>query len=185
MLNLLNSISQTKQLDIFLMIVIGLGALWFLLLFIDIGFVLTFKTILNKHKKSLTVILNTKYLNLLKIFEIAKENGIEIKENVTNILTEMDKVGFTKHDSELGEKMRAYLSYLGEEARYIINKNKSAFSNGEGEIVITNLKDNEIQLRSNIAMYNADILGFNYWIGFLPTRFIYKLLKIKKKELIS
>ena len=184
MLNLLNSISQTKQLDIFLMIVIGLGALWFLLLFIDIGFVLTFKTILNKHKKSLTVILNTKYLNLLKIFEIAKENGIEIKENVTNILTEMDKVGFTKHDSELGEKMRAYLSYLGEEARYIINKNKSAFSNGEGEIVITNLKDNEIQLRSNIAMYNADILGFNYWIGFLPTRFIYKLIDQDKVKLV-
>ena len=178
-------VNLPEEASIAILIAASVVGLWLLLLITDIGFVLTFKAILKKHIKSLTVILNTKYLNLLKIFEKAKESGIEVNEKVDVILKEMDQLGFSKHDSELGERMRAYLSYLGEEARFILIRNKEAFKDGEFEIIQSNLKDIEIQLRSNIAMYNADILGFNYWIHFLPTRFIYKMLKIKKKELIS
>lgn len=158
---------------------------WFLLLITDVIFVLTFRTILKKHVSALTVILNTKYINLTKIFQKAKDNGIELSDRLKEILSKMDEIGFTKHDSKLGEEMRAYLSYLGEEAKHIILRNKSLLDDPEMEIIQTNLKDIEIQLRSAIAMYNADVLGFNYWINFLPTRIVYKLLKIKKKELIS
>ena len=185
MLNLLNETSMPLEINIIILVIASIIGLWLLLLVVDIGFVFTFRTILKRHKQSLTVILNTKYLNLVRIFEIAKEHDLPIKEEINNLLSEIDKKGFEQHETELGEKTRTYLSYLGEEARFLVNRNKSVYEDGEGEIVRTNFKDNEVQLRSNIAMYNADVLGFNYWINFLPTRFVYKIFKIKKKDLIS
>ena len=48
-----------------------------------------------------------------------------------------------------------------------------------------NVNELDVQYRNNVIMYNADVLGYNYWIRFLPCRFIFQMFKIKKKEIIS
>lgn len=185
MLNIISTLNIPESVHVVLAVISLTFGCWLLTFLVDLGFVLTFKGILSKHIKSLTLFETTKYLNLKKIFNRLKENGVSIEPKIEEILSYLNEKSFDVHHTELAETNRSYLSYLGEEARRLILKNKSLFDDAEGEIISANLKDIEIQLRTNIACYNADVLGFNYWIEFLPTRFVYKLLKIKKKELIS
>ena len=73
---------------------------------------------------------------------------------------------------------------LRDEAMFIASKNSFLEKHDEFRIAKRNVLESDNVYRINIAMYNADVLGYNYWIGFLPTRYIYKILKVKRKEII-
>ena len=58
-------------------------------------------------------------------------------------------------------------------------------NNNEIETLISNINENDECYRSRIVNYNSNVQGFNYWIKFLPSRFIFKIAKIKEKSPLS
>ena len=48
-----------------------------------------------------------------------------------------------------------------------------------------NVEEAEKLYRQHVVLYNADVLGYNFWISFFLTRYIYKILKRKTKDIIS
>ena len=77
------------------------------------------------------------------------------------------------------------LSYLKDEVMFVANEHSDLVSSNEFNQAKKNVVEADALYRNNVTMYNADVLGYNYWITFLPCRFVFKTFRLKKKELIS
>ena len=177
--------SLPLALNITLTVIIAIIALWVLFLITDLLFVLFFKTILKKHAKAMTVILNAKFENTKKLYDLFQAYEIPVEEKLLDVLKNIDTKDFDRQDTKEGTEARTMLSYLRDEATFITNRNKSLLDKPDFAIARNNVLELDTQYRSNIAMYNADVLGYNYWISFLPCRFVFKIFKVKKKEIIA
>lgn len=175
----------SEGLNITLTILIAVVGVWILFLIVDLAFVFFFKTILNKHAKAMTVILNAKYENTKKLYAIFQSYNIQLEQNVIDILNKINPDDFNRQDTKEGTEARTMLSYLRDEATFISNKHKELLEKPDFAIAKSNVLELDVQYRSNIAMYNADVLGYNYWIRFLPCRFIFLMFKVKKKDIIA
>ena len=83
------------------------------------------------------------------------------------------------------EKSKNTLSYLRDELMFAANQHPELKDDFEFNQVKKNINDTDIQYRSTVAMYNADVLGYNYWINFLPAKYIKHIFKLKEKQMIS
>lgn len=168
------------------LIVLGsLAALWVLLLVVDLIFVGSYLTIFKKHKKAMTVILYAKLENLKKLISIMKQSGVDVDARLTMLLNDIGDKDFFEPGSEIFDKSKNTLSYAKDELMFVINQNKDLLANQELIQARNNVNESDVIYRNNVTMYNADVLGYNYWIRFLPCRFIFLLFRVKKKQLIS
>ena len=166
------------------LIVIGaIFGLWLLLLIVDLIFVGSFSAIFNKHKKAITVILYTKFENIKKMVEIINQAGIKLDDKVTKTIDSIDNKDFNEPGTEAYENSKNGLSYLKDELLFLTSDNSELQNNIEFVQAKKNVNDSDIMYRNNVVMYNADVLGYNYWIRFLPVRFVYKIFKIKEKQI--
>ena len=177
--------SLDQPLNVTLTVLVIIAITWFALFFINLLFIFFFKTILNKHSKAMTVILNAKYENTKKLFEIMQKYDVEVEDKILDALKSVDVKTFKNHDDKDSEESRAVLAYLRDEANFISNRNKQLSDKADFQLAKSNVLELDAQYRNNVVMYNADVLGYNYWISFLPCRFIYKIFKVKKRKIIG
>lgn len=174
-----------EALNITLTVITSIVITWFALLLINLLFFFFFRTILKKHSKAMTVILNTKYENTKKLFELMQTYEVEVEEKVLTALNSVDPKTFKNHDDKEAEETRAILAYLKDEANFIASRNKEKLDKADFQLAKANVLELDSQYRNNVVMYNADVLGYNYWITFLPCRFVFKIFRVKKKKIIG
>lgn len=174
-----------KEVLITLSIIAGsIFILYFLLFILVLIFVLTFRKIMKQHRKSLMILMNIKRENVIKILEIFMGLNIDINPLIIEKLKQIDIAKFmTPEDPETKEVMELLSSvrdqtFLLHEQHAVLNENKDYLK------AKANILEIDKVYRTKVAMYNADVLGYNYWIKFLPTRFIFTIFKCKEKALI-
>lgn len=168
------------------LLVIGIIAgLYLLLVVMDVIFVLTFRKIFIKHNKALEVFLHYKYDNIKKLLTILDKYNVRIGDKYLRMFDEINPDCFSNQESKLCLEARTSLSMLRDELVYLAEQNERLSKHGEIRQAKNNITEMDANYRNLIAMYNADVLGFNYWISFIPTRYIYKLLKVQSKQIIS
>lgn len=171
--------------QILLIVLAGIVGIYLLVLICDLIFVFSFRRILKKHDKSLSIVLAVKFENVKKLFEIMKNLDVEIEEQVLNNLYSIDISSFENQASPTCKKARERLSFLRDHAMFIASSNPALNKHHEFALAKQNVLENDEVYRIKLAMYNADVLGYNYWIRFLPTRFIFLMFRVKQKELIQ
>ena len=171
--------------EIVIIVIASIVGLWLLLFFVDLIFVLGFFRIFKKHKKAITVVLYTKLENMRKLFSVMKQSGIKIEDRLVKVLNEVNENDFADPSSAEFDKSKNALSYLKDEIMFLANQYPDLNSNIDFIQAKNNISESDLIYRNNVTMYNADVLGYNYWISFLPCRFVFKLLKFQKKEIIS
>ncbi|MBP5694502.1 MAG: hypothetical protein J6X03_03505, partial [Bacilli bacterium] len=142
------------------------------------------KSYWKKHKIGLEVVLKMKHENLIRILDIFKTNKIQVDNRIRQTLLDMDPKCFAELDTEESKKCRNDLSVIRDEIFYIANQNGHIVVNEEFLLAKENVLEQDVLFRKCLAMYNADVLGYNYWAQFKPCRFIYKFFKVKEKEII-
>ena len=170
---------------ILIIVVASLIAIWILLLIVNLIFFGFFNSVFKKHKKAMTVILYSKLENMGKLFAILKQSGIKIDDRLSKMLSDINVEDFQEPNMDQFEKSKNTLSYLKDEVMFIANQNPDLNTNPDFVQAKNNVIESDAIYRSNVVMYNADVLGYNYWIRFLPCRFIFKMFKVKKKQIIS
>lgn len=155
-----------------------------LLLVLDLILVGTFRTILIRHNKAMNVILMTKYDNIKKVMNVLEESNFTIDPKMVTTLASIDPASFVQQDTPDCKKAREELTYLRSEIFYISRKNPSLEENEQFQIAKNNILEMDVVYRSTVAMYNADVLGYNYWIRFMPYRWLFLMFRIKTKNLI-
>ena len=171
--------------QIILIVLMGILGIYILFVICDLIFVFSFKTILKKHDKSLTIVLAIKYENIKKLYEIMKSLNVSFDKQILDDLYSIELSDFENQASEKCFIARKKLSNLKEHAMFISSTHPTINKHNEFILAKQNVLENEDVYRIKLAMYNADVLGYNYWIRFLPTRFIFLLFKVKQKDLIQ
>lgn len=170
--------------EIAILIVSIVVGIYLLLLGMDIIFILSFSSIFRKHNTALGVMLHTKYDNIMKMIELFKKEGVKVPEEYEEMLSSIDANSFK--DQELPECISARndLAYLRNELVYIASTQPKINKNLEVKRAKDAITEMDANYRSLVAMYNADVLGYNYWINFWAGRYIKFIFKLKDKQII-
>jgi hypothetical protein len=171
-------------LNILLTIIVVLGAIMLLLLIIDLSLIGTFHTILKRHNKAMNVIIMTKYDNIQKLISVLDEIEFPIDAKLRDVFTSIDTKVFICQDTKECKQARDKLTYIQSEIFFLSRKHSALETNDKYVIAKNNILETDVVYRNTVAMYNADVLGYNYWIRFMPYRWLFLILKIKKKSLI-
>ena len=163
---------------------IVIASIYLLLLIISISFVWSFSSILSHHNHDLTVILTNKRDNLMKLSSLLVSGGVKIDKKNLDALNNFDLKRIENQDGEDAKAARDELTSLSEYFLMMASSNEAALKQEEYFQILTNINELEKVYRDHLMMYNADVLGYNFWINFFPTRFVFKIFKLKKKDTI-
>lgn len=163
-------------------IAIAIAIAYALILIVGVTFVWSFVSIMAHHNHDLTVILTTKRDELIKLEELLIEQDIKLDEEKVKALENFDLKRIDNQDGEDAKNARDELTSLSEYLLGVANDQQDLLNNEDYQLIQSNMAELENVYRHHLMMYNADVLGYNFWINFLPTRFIFKILKFKKKD---
>ena len=156
--------------------------IFLLIIIVDATFVASFSSIMKHHAHDLTVILTNKRDNLAKLVEFFLGNGIKLDKKKVENLQNFDTKRLEIKDNDDSKAAREELTSLNDYLLSVYEQNDIKDEQGECRKIIDNIYELEKVYRQHLMMYNADVLGYNFWIEFFPTRFIYIILRFKKKE---
>lgn len=169
-------------LSIVLNTIIAIAIVYIVILIVDISFVCSFSSIMKRHAHDLTFILTNKRDNLVKLAGILTSNGVKLDKKKIETLNNFDIKRIEKIDGEDAKNARAELASLSDYLLAVCSQGDFSIEEDEYQQALDNISELENVYRHHIMMYNADVLGYNFWISFVPTRYIYKILKVKFKE---
>ena len=156
--------------------------IYVLLLIVTISFVWSFSSILSHHNHDLTVILTNKRDNLLKLSTLLTSGGVKLDKKNLDALNNFDLKRIENQDGEDAKAARDELTSLSEYFLMMATTNESVLNKEEYQQTLENINELEKVYRHHLMMYNADVLGYNFWINFFPTRFIFKMFRLKRKD---
>jgi len=166
-------------------IAISIAALYVIFLVIDIIFVISFSSILSHHDRDLFLVLTNKKDNLDKLAALINKHNVKVDKKQADALVNFDLKVIEHQNGEEAKKARELLTSISEYFLYVARDNEVVTNDAEYELISANVEESEKLYRQHVVLYNADVLGYNFWITFFPTRFIYKILKFKEKDIIN
>ena len=171
--------------QIFLIVFGSIVGFYLLIVIMDVIFLFAFRNILNTHSKSLEVFLHLKYDNIKKLIDIVQKEEGAIDSKILESFSSIDPACFSNQEDPECLRARGVLSSLRIDLVCLIDKDEKLAKSKNVLDAKKAIVEMDSNYRTLIAMYNADVLGYNYWLRFLPTRFIYKLLKKETKQIIA
>ena len=169
-------------LTIVLNVFVAISIIYLLIVIVDVTFVISFSSIMKQHAHDLTVILTNKRDNLAKLAEHMVSHGLKIDKKKVEAILNFDTKRLEIRDDEESKSAREELTSLSEYFLSICEQNNIKERKGECFKIVENIYELEKVYRHHLMMYNADVLGYNFWIEFFPTAFIYIILRLKRKE---
>ena len=117
--------------------------------------------------------------------EFLSARGIKLDKKNVEKLNNFDSKRLEIRDDNDSKAARDELTSLSNYLLSVYEQNNVKDEQGECQKIINNIYELEKVYRQHLMMYNADVLGYNFWIIFFPTRFIYIILRFKSKENIE
>lgn len=164
---------------------IFIAALYLLFVIVDVVFVISFSSILANHDHDLFVILTNKKDNLVNCVNLLNKHKVKLDKKLVEELNNFDIKLIEHQEGEEARKARELLTSLSEQIMLAARDNPKVVEDEEFALIETNVNELESVYRQHVVLYNADVIGYNFWISFFPTRYIYKILKRKHKAIIS
>ena len=168
-----------------LLVIIIIVGIYLLLLATNVIFVVSFYVIMKKHDRAINIILRSKYDGLKQMVKLLEKNEITISNEIKKLTEEIDNVLLEDLKVNVYEDIKKKLSYLKSLIYSVIEENEQVKETDEFELIDDNISQLDNVYRTNVIMYNADVLGYNYWVRFLPCRYIWLMFRFKLKDLIS
>jgi len=147
--------------------------------------VISFSSILSQHDHDLSLILTNKKDNIDKLAALLNKHSVKLDKKILTELSNFDLKAIEHQEGEEAKKARELLTSISEYLLYAARENERVSSDPEFEEIANNINEQEKIYRQHLILYNADVLGYNFWISFFLTRYIYKILKRKTKDIIS
>ena len=136
---------------------------------------------MKKHDNAIRILIRSRIDTLNNLKKALVEKGLPLEKDPQTDVTSLSLKRSLAFENEEFVSIKSALSLAESKILSYITPDM------EDECIIR-LKEDLNQLnnayRSNVIMYNADVLGYNYWIKFLPTRYIYLIFRKKEKGLI-
>lgn len=172
--------------ELFLFVVLNtliiLAAFYLIVLIISICFVWSFSSISARHNHDLAVILANKRDLLNNLVSLLTGSGVKLDKKKIDLLANFDLKRVDNLQKDEAKLAIDELTSINDYLLGVLNNNEKVSNLEESFKLNKNLEELDKVYRQHLLMYNADVLGFNFWINFWPTRFIFKLFKLKRKS---
>ncbi len=169
------------------LICLGVIACVYVILFIvNLIFVYLFLKRIKVHSNALTILLNQKYEILNILYNAILKNDV----NLSNLINEyeqfknIDIYSLNNLTNETCLKNRQLMAFLKQQLIFTVRNNSKLLKNDEINFFIKILNEIDDQFRIISASYNADVIGYNYWIRFAPYVYIFVFNEVDKKDII-
>ena len=139
---------------------------------------------MRRDNRGIRVSLSAKLDILRKAQEVIVANGIKITEKCSHSLRYLDSEDFFEAQLEEFATATEELAMVEKEIGGILFSSRKLSNNDEVELIKSLLKDVNESLKTSVMAYNADVLGYNYWIRFTPCKYIFIIFKTKLKKTI-
>ena len=173
-----------KPLNITLTILVIAAGIFVLLLLTAIVFSSIFARHLRRDKKGLMVIVTTKYGYLKRVYEIAEKIGGELEPDIKEALNYFNLINLQDPTSNACRETINKLTFLRNEMDFLQRKDVIYTKHEEFLRAKSSVEEMDVVYQRAITNYNNDISGYNYWIRFMPVRFIFLMFRIKTKDII-
>ena len=157
------------------------GGAYLLTLIINLVFVFSFKSMMKRDNNGMRVALSAKLDILIKCQEVINANEIKITEKTAHSLRYLDTEDFYDAQKEDFLNSTKEMELVEREISGLLNNRKLA-DNDEVALLKSLLKDVNESLKTLYMSYNADILGYNYWVRFPPCILWFLIFKVKLKK---
>lgn len=136
---------------------------------------------LKKKVRGLNVIMSEQAELLVSLSSVYRNLGINLGE-AASMIEELEDCDFESKNVEVVfanvRKIKAASSRLA----FIAQSNPSLKESQTYVSIVETLADLDRNHRQCVALYNADIAGFNYWINVPTTRWFVWIIGFRKKE---
>lgn len=178
-------VNLEKWLQIVLIVIMAILLFFVLSILVSVIFALIFKKRLKNDSNAINLLLLERYEIMKDFIKIAENHNISIPKSETKLIENLERIDdFQKLKKE--ERDSKMMNYLQGSHRIIsICEHTSEIVNDEiyaDKLIEYN--DTEEFYRQKSAQYNADIAGYNYWISIFYIKFVFRIFRIKKKDLI-
>ena len=170
--------------NILIFVLLILAGLYLLTLVVNMVFVISFSNMMRRDNRGIRVSLSAKLDILRKAQEVILANGLKITDKCAHSLRYLDSEDFFEAQTEDFLKATEELAMVEKEISGILFSSRKLAKNDEVELIKSLLKDVNESLKTSVMAYNADVLGYNYWVRFTPCIFIFLLFKVKLKKTI-
>ena len=170
--------------EYFVLALIILVGLYLLILITNLIFVWAFTSIMKKHARTLAIILNAHYDNIARLVSMLEEKKLEADKEVLKAYYAFKMEDIKQIGSPAYLKAKNDLAFIRDSLLNSCDQFKEMKDDEEYLQIKESLNELSMNYRSCVIMYNADVLGYNYWIRFLPCRYIFLMFKTKTKDLI-
>lgn len=120
----------------------------------------------------------------MKLSTLLSSSGVKLDKKNLDALNNFDLKRIENQDGEDAKAARDELTSLAEYFLSTSTTNEEQLNQEEYYSILTNINELDKVYRDHLMMYNADVLGYNFWINFFPTRFVFKIFRLKKKDTI-
>ena len=167
-------------------ITLGLLVLIYLILVItSFGFMLNFKKDINRRKDFLNVTLYQKFDLLMKL-EKVMDPFLKENEPLKIFASNEELKQYQKLDAKEFDEFYAYSEKILQNAQKIyINFDLNEEDKKKVEEIFLTIGDLNDKYFQSVQLYNTSVVAYNYWYNFFSTKWIKKILLIKKIDTIK
>lgn len=170
--------------NIVILILLILVGVYLLVFITNIVFVFSFGNMMKRDNRGIRVSLSAKLDILRKCQEVIVAKDIKLTEKCTHSLRYLDSEDFLEAQKEEFTNSTQEMAQVEKEISGILFSSRKLAKDDEVELLKSLLKDVNESLKTSIMAYNADVLGYNYWVRFTPCKYIFLILKVKLKKTI-
>ena len=167
---------------ILIFILLILVGLYLFTLIVNLVFIISFNNMMKRDNRGIRVALTAKLDILKKAQEVILANELKITEKCTHSLKYLDSEDFYDVQTEDFMKSTEELAMVEKEISGILFSSRKLSNNDEVELLRSLLKDVNESLKTSVMAYNADVLGYNYWVRFTPFKYLFLLFRVKLKK---
>lgn len=157
---------------------------YLLIVLVNLLFIATFRHTMKKHNKALSVLYTSKLDQLIKMHQMLIDNGASFDQKVTTTIKQLSPENFADQNLEECKIAKDKLTYLQQEIMVKLPLFPALNESTEFTLINDLLVEIERNMRIYSIAYNSDVLGYNYWVRFMPCRYIFLIFRIKLKETI-
>lgn len=171
--------------QIILLIVVLLAFFYLATLVYVFGEIYEFKARLRRGTNGLNLLLSQRLDTIQTIVELLKKNSVSISEDDRACFENLDQFDFSKPNEEIIRVSVAAIKEATSRLQSICQNNQEIVSGEAFQLHFGLLEDLERNYRSLIGAYNANVIGYNYWIKVPTIGFIARLFRNRPRTLLN
>ena len=170
---------------ILLIVAASLLGIFFLAFFVSLFFYHIFAKKLKKDSVAINLLLNQRYELMNQFLDLLKKHNVSVSKEDARSISRLERIAdfqlLIKQDRD--ERVLSFV-HSSHNIITLCETNESVMKDSTYTDLLLQFNDIEESYRQKTALYNSNILGYNYWVNVPVVSIFFKMAKKRSKDLI-